>query len=287
MALRVGIQLFSVRDMMQKNPCDTIKKIAELGYKYIEPANHHAMEDDGVGFGVTADRLNELLEASGSKVVSNHIFPFTEENAEKIIRYNKEIGNKYVVYPVGYYTSKEDVLELCERLNRIGEMCRKEEMYLLYHNHYQEFQKFEGKTVMDYITNLTNPECVGLELDTFWTMRAGVDPVDAIKHFGTRIKLLHQKDYQPVEGEPANLFEKWGCDMDLSSSAKFKASYSHDGFTEVGMGVMEIQKIIDAANELGSVEYIILEQDFTKKDQLESVIISLESFKKYKGIEWQ
>lgn len=287
MSLKVGIQLFSVRDLMQKDPYETIKKVTELGYKYIEPANHNALQDDGVGFGVTAAKLNELLEQSGAKVVSSHIFPFTEENAPEIIAYNKAIGNKYVVYPVGYYKSREDILEVCARLNNIGEMCREEGMYLLYHNHYQEFQKFEGKTVMDYIVDETDPECVGLELDTFWAMRAGVDLVETMKHFGTRIKLLHQKDYLPVEGEPANLFEKWGYDMDVTSSEKFKASYSHAGFTEVGTGVMDIQSIIDTANELGSVEYIILEQDFTQKEQLESVIISMEGFKKYNGIEWQ
>ena len=286
MALRVGIQLFSVRDMMKKNPYETIKKVADLGYRYIEPANHNALEDDGVGFGVTAEELNQVLAESGSRVISNHIAPFTEDNAPAVIAYNKAIGNKYVVYPVGYYSSKEDVLEVCGRLNRIGEMCKKEGMYLLYHNHYQEFQKFDGKTVMDYIVDETDPESIGLELDTFWVMRAGIDPSEAIRNFGTRVKLLHQKDYRPVEGEPANLFEKWGYDMDVTSSEKFKASYSHDGFAEVGTGVMDIQKIIDTANELGSVEYIILEQDFTKREQLDSVIISMDSFKKYKGIAW-
>ena len=286
MALKVGIQLFSVRDMMQEDPMNTIKKVAELGYKYIEPANHHALEDDGVGSGVSAEKLNQILEESGSQVVSNHIFPFTDENIDGIIAYNKAIGNKYLVFPVRYYASKEDVLELCEILNRFGKKCKEEGLMLLYHNHYQEFQQFDGKTVMDYIVELTDPQAVGLEIDTFWTMRAGVDPVDAIHHFGDRIKLLHQKDYQPIEGEPANLFEKWGYDMDLTSSEKFKASYSHDGFTEVGCGTMDIQSIINAANEIGSVEYIILEQDFTRRDQLESVIMSMESFKKYEGISW-
>lgn len=125
MALKVGIQLFSVRDMMQEDPMNTIKKVAELGYKYIEPANHHALEDDGVGFGVSAEKLNQILEESGSQVVSNHIFPFTDENIDGIIAYNKAIGNKYLVFPVRYYASKEDVLELCEILNRFGKNAKK------------------------------------------------------------------------------------------------------------------------------------------------------------------
>lgn len=287
MSLKVGIQLFSVRDLMQENPKTTIKRVAKLGYRYIEPANHYALDDDGVGFGVSVKELNEILEDSGAKVVSNHIFPFTEKNIERIVAYNKAIGNKYLVFPVHYYTCKEDVLELCNILNKFGEKCKEEGLMLLYHNHYQEFQKFDGKTVMDYILELTSPDVVGLELDTFWTMRGGVDPVDAIYHFGDRIKLLHQKDYQPVEGEPVNLFEKWGYDVSLSSSEKFKASYSHDGFTEVGCGNMDIQSIINAANKIGSVEYIILEQDFTKREQFESVVMSMENFKKYEGISWE
>lgn len=286
MALKVGIQLFSVRDLMQENPAETIKKVANLGYKYIEPANHTALEDDGVGFNISAKELNVLLKESGAKVVSNHIFPLTEENAYNIINYNKAIGNKYLVYPVEYYKTKQDVEDLCIKLNKIGQLCKENDMYLLYHNHYQEFQKFDNKTIIELILEGTNPEYVGLELDTYWTMRAGYNPSEVLKQFGTRTKLIHQKDYSPVPEEPANLFEKWGYDMDITSSAKFKASYSHDGFTEVGMGVMDIQKIIDTANEIGSIEYIILEQDFTKKEQFESVSISMESFKKYNGIKW-
>ena len=89
-----------------------------------------------------------------------------------------------------------------------------------------------------------------------------------------------------AKDEPVNLFEKIGYDAEITTREKFRESYSHDGFTEVGTGEMDIQKIIDTANGLGSVEYMILEQDFTKRDQMESVRISMESFRKYRGIAW-
>ena len=80
MALKVGIQLYSVRDLMNRDALKTIGQVAEAGYKYLETANHRAMEDDGVGFGVSPEELNEVLARSGSKIISAHVFPFNEEN---------------------------------------------------------------------------------------------------------------------------------------------------------------------------------------------------------------
>lgn len=158
--LKIGIQLFSVCDRMKKDPVGAIREIAGLGYRYIEPANHNATEDFGVGFGITADEMLQVLKDTGTRVVGSHIFPFREENAARVLAFNKKIGNPYVVYPQEMYRSKEQIEEVCAFFNQMGRLC--------------------------------------------------------------------------------------------------KESYSHDGFTEVGTGEMDIQKIIDTANGLGSVEYMIL-----------------------------
>ena len=284
--LKIGIQLFSVRDRMKKDPVGAIREIAGLGYRYIEPANHNATEDFGVGFGITADEMLQVLKDTGTRVVGSHIFPFREENAARVLAFNKKIGNPYVVYPQEMYRSKEQIEEVCAFLNQMGRLCRESGLMLLYHNHFQEFQKFDGKTVMDNIVENTEPRYVGLELDTYWALRGGWDPCEALHHFGQRVRLVHQKDYVKAKDAPVNLFEKIGYDAEITTREKFRESYSHDGFTEVGTGEMDIQKIIDTANGLGTVEYMILEQDFTKRDQMESVRISMESFRKYRGIAW-
>ena len=212
MALKVGIQLYSVRDLMNKDPLRTIGQVAQAGYKYLEVANHRAMEDDGVGFGVSPEKLNEVLEQSGSRVISAHIFPFNEENYKKVIAYNQKIGNHTVVYPMEVFKDYEDTMKKIETYEKMGKMAAEEGMQFLYHNHYQEFQKFNGHRVLDLIVENTDPAHVNLELDTFWALRGGMDPVELMKKYGTRIKMLHQKDFAKDTKTPVNMFDVVGKD---------------------------------------------------------------------------
>jgi len=285
MDLKVGIQLYSVRTVMKENPVQTLEKVAEIGYKNIEVANHNAASDFGVGFGVSAAQLNEIFGRFGSKVVSAHIWPFHESNFMQSIEYNKAIGNRNIVHPIDFFKDEAEVLKKCEFYNKMGKLCKEEGMRYIYHNHYHEYQKFNGKPALEIIKDNTDPEYVSFELDTFWTMRAGLDPVEVMKKFGSRIKLLHQKDFSRDAVTPVNLFDVVGSDAEIGMEV-FGKSYSQDDFTEIGTGTMDIQKIIDTAKEIGSVEYIILEQDFSKHQPLESIRISMDAFRKFEGITW-
>jgi hypothetical protein len=201
----------------------------------------------------------------------------------------------------------------CEFFNNAGKECSDNGMTFLYHNHEHEFRSFNGKDVLDIIVENTDPAYLSLELDTFWTMRAGLDPVETIKHFGNRIKLLHQKDFAWDAVVPINKIgltaderemkpgEITGIDgksayaqkgkhdtavMSEEEAKLFKANYS--AFTEIGTGIMRIQDIIDAANEYTNAEYIILEQDATRMPtQLDSIEKSMGAFQKFSGISWE
>ena len=286
MAIKVGIQLFSVRNMMQKDPIGTIEKVAQAGYKYLEPANHDALHDDGIGFGVPADELKKSLDKFGVKIASVHIFPFNEENCRKIIAYNQRIGNNTICLPMTMFNNREEVLKVAEYCNRMGKIAKEAGMQFLYHNHYHEYQKFDGETVLDTIVSNTDPDYVGLELDTFWTMRGGYDPCEVMKKYAGRIKKLHQKDFSKTTISPVNIFsaigEKAHIDMDL-----FKKYDRPEDFTEIGCGTMDIQKIIDTANTIGGIDYVFLEQDFTAlPSELESIKVSMANFKKINGLSW-
>lgn len=286
MALKVGIQLYSVRDLMNQDPLNTIGQVAEAGYKYLEAANHKALEDDGVGFGVSPEELNDVMARSGSRIISAHIFPFNEENYKRVIAYNQKIGNHTVVYPMEIFKDYDDTMRKVELCEKMGKMAAEEGMQFLYHNHFQELQEFNGQTVMDLIVKNTDPEHVNLELDTFWVLRGGVDPVELMKKYGTRIKMLHQKDLAKDTKTPVNMFDVVGRDTYITREV-FNQYKCNDDFVEIGFGRMDIQKIIDTALELGSVEYIILEQDATKLNQLESIKRSMEGFHKFDGISWE
>lgn len=286
MALKVGIQLYSVRDLMDKDPLKTIGQVADVGYRYLESANHRAMEDTGVGFGISAEELKKVLDDSGSRIISAHIFPFSEDNYKQVIEYNLKIGNHTVVYPMEVFQDYDDTMRKVETYERMGKMAAEEGVQFLYHNHYQELQEFRGHKVLDLIVENTDPAHVNLELDTFWVLRGGIDPVELMKKYGTRIKMLHQKDFSRDTKTPVNMFDVVGKDTFITREI-FNKYKCNDDFVEIGYGQMDIQKIINTAIEIGSIDYIVLEQDATKLDQLESVKKSMEGFRKFKGIIWE
>lgn len=285
MALKVGIQLYSVRDEMAKDPIATMKAVAEIGYRCLEVANPRADQDPGVGFGVSAEDLLAALDGTGAHIISGHIRPVTDETVDAIIEYHKKIGNKYIGQSADFYDSVEHLLERCKYYNAMGKRLAEEGMKFVIHNHYHEFQKIDGKYVLDYILENTDPEYVAFEIDTFWVMRGGADPIEIIKKVGNRLMAVHQKDFSKTSTSPINVLAN-------DDGSKFISRETFGGvinpldFCEVGTGIMDIQSIIDAANEVGA-EYIILEQDHTQLGQVESIKLSMENFKKYTGIEWE
>ena len=185
-------------------------------------------------------------------------------------------------------------------------------MTFLYHNHEFEFRTFKGKTIMDYLMENTDPQYMSFELDTFWTMRGGFNPMEMIRHMGRRIRLVHQKDFAwdsiqeinligltPEEREmkPGEIVGMNGNSTYAKNGGKHVVSQDEaeeeyrrrrmSSFTEIGSGIMPIQDIINAVNEYTDAEYIILEQDATRMPtQIDSIIKSMEGFKKYTGIQW-
>ena len=284
MAMKVGIQLYSVRDEMAKDPINAIRTVAGLGYKNLEFASSKADTDPGVGFGVDADRMNALLAETGAKLISGHVRPINEDTIDALIEYHKKVGTKYIGQSSDFYKSYEHLLERCEYYNRVGKKLAENGMQFLVHNHYHEFQKINGREVLYHIMDNTDPNYVSFELDTFWAMRGGMDPIEVMKTLGSRLKLVHQKDFSKTSTTPINLWTIKDPEV-LISQETFGGAAQPTDFCEIGTGIMDIQSIIDAANELGA-EYIVLEQDATQLTQLESVEISMNAFKKFEGLDW-
>ena len=310
--IKVGLILYSVRQAMKENPLGTVDEVGKLGYKNIETCSHNAGIDPGCGFGIPAEELKAEFDKFGSKVVSAHVFPFEKAILQDVIAYHKTLGNKNIVIPNGRFSTYDNLMAQCEFFNKNGKILKEEGMTLLYHNHSHEFRKINGKTIMDHIVENTDPDNLSLELDTYWTMRAGLDPVEMLKYFGKRIKLLHQKDFPFDSTAPINTLgfgdleikdgEAFGTDGDSMYARQASQSQGVvtrtaptreeqmsrlSAFTEIGTGIMPIQKIIDTANEYTNAEYIILEQDATRlPTEIDSIRVSMDAFKKFTGISW-
>lgn len=276
MAIPVGLQLFSVKNALAQDFMGTLKKVADIGYQNIEFAFHNTMADGRFEVEYTAQELKANMASMGLQVVTSHVAYHPNLDWDAVIRYNAELGSKGVVMPVYFFENKDDALRLSEWLNESGKKCKTNGIDFYYHNHHHEFQKFGNESVMDILVENTDPEYVQFEFDTFWALRGGADPLAYMDKLGSRCGLIHQKDLS-ANANPVNLLEK------MSGSLTFEVvfnSFDKEDFVEIGTGVMDIPAIINKSEELGSVKYIIVEQDVTVKDEIESVKESFNNIQK-------
>ncbi|WP_019423377.1 sugar phosphate isomerase/epimerase family protein [Paenibacillus sp. OSY-SE] len=274
MSVEFGLQLYSVRDELTKDFKGTLERVAEIGYKNVELFFHDANNIGGTVGGLNPAELKKEFGRVGLKAVSAHIDLgfLVQENAEQIIAYAREVGFTSVVIAIAFFSNKQEVLDLCAKLNQAGELFKKNGLQLYYHNHFEEFQKFDNQYVLDIILENTAEDLVKVEFDTYWALRGGVDPIEYLQKLGDRCDLLHQKDL-PADVKPVNLFEVIGYDANIDMELMVKL-HKIDYFTEAGQGIMDIPAIVEAFKSKPEARYLFIEQDWTKKNQLESVEIS-------------
>jgi sugar phosphate isomerase/epimerase len=272
----VGLQLFSVRESLAKDFMGTLQQVAEIGYKNVEFAFHSTLGDGRFEVEYTSQQLKSKMESLGLQIVTSHVAYHPNLDWDAVIRYNAEIGSEGVVMPIAFFKDKQSVVELAQWLNESGRKCKEAGIQFYYHNHHHEFQQFDGEAAMDILLANTDPELVQLELDTFWALRGGVEPIAYMDKVGSRIGLLHQKDLSAT-ASPVNMLESVTEPITMES---FIGTINPADFTEIGTGVMDIPAILAKAHELGSVKYIIVEQDVTAKSELDSVKESFDNITK-------
>ena len=248
MSIPVAIQLYTLREELEKDFKGVLRKVAEIGYKGVEFAGYGDM---------TAENLKSYLEKIGLKSVGSHVgLDLLKNNLDEVIAYNKVIGTSYIVCPWANYESKEDFIEMAKLLNGVGKKIKENGMTLCYHNHAHEFETFDGEYGLDLIYSLTDISNLQVELDTYWVTFAGICPGDYIKKYSGRIPLIHIKDMEDNESKDT---------------------------AEIGNGTIDIKAIIDAGKKAGT-EWFIVEQDNCKGPAIESVQISFNNLKNMKLI---
>lgn len=257
--LPIGLQLYSVRNEMEKDVKATLEKVKAMGYDGVEFAGL---------FGYSAAEIKSMLENAGLEAVSAHV-PLAEmlENMDKVIATYKEIGCKYIAIPYvdeDYRPGRPDYPETLKKIAELGKKCAENGIVLMYHNHDFEFVKIDGKYGLDVMYDTVPAEYLQTELDTCWVNVGGEVPSEYILKYSGRTPVVHLKDFvMQGKEKPKKLYALIGID-----DTEEQASEEAFSFKPVGYGVQDIPAIIAAAEKSGA-DWLIVEQDSPDKGNTE------------------
>jgi sugar phosphate isomerase/epimerase len=178
-----------------KDPKGDLKKVADLGYKILETFAYR----DGNIYGLEFSEFGSFVKGLGMNVTSGHygLDQIRSDDWEKAVADAKSIGQDYMVLAYIQDTDRkslDDYKSICESLNKAGEVCKKNGIRLGYHNHNFEFEKMDGQTPYDVMLATLDPKYVGMEMDIFWVVNAGQDPLKYFEKYPGRFEQWHVKD---------------------------------------------------------------------------------------------
>lgn len=179
-----GLQLYSVRDVTGTDLEGTLKKVAEIGYRYVEFAGF---------FGHSAEEVKAMLDRYGLIVSGTHSgLGDLDADFEGTVKYHKTIGNTNYIVPGAPTWTAAELDETIEKLNKYQPMLEAEGIRLAYHNHDGEFKpNADGQIPHEEMERRTN---IDFQIDTFWAFVAGKDPVEVITRLKDRVHVIHLKD---------------------------------------------------------------------------------------------
>ena len=182
--MEYGIQLYSVRDLTEKNMDEALRQVSELGYKFVEFAGF---------FGIPAEEIKAMLEKYGLKVSGTHTgWREIADHFEETVAYHKAIGNKNIIIPGGDFSDQTKLDALIDMINEFQPKLAAEGITLGFHNHHREFlPNKDGSNIEDQLIYRTN---VMLEIDTYWAYVGMKNPVALLERLKDRVKVIHVKD---------------------------------------------------------------------------------------------
>ena len=255
---KVGVQLYTVRDLMQKDFEGTIAKVAQIGYKEVEFAGY---------FGRTPQQVRDVVQKNGLSAPSTHVqYNELDEKFPSVIDDSKTIGLEYIVcpwIPEELRKSPDIWKQAAEKFNRCGEATKNAGMQFAYHNHWFEFLPTNGVLPYDQLLKLCDKDLVKMEMDLCWIMTAGADPLKYINEYPGRFPLVHVKDLKKLPHVTQGGAQNFGDTVDL---------------TEVGSGIIDWKRIF-AQSEKAGIKHYIVEHDHPK-EPLASIKTSYEYLSK-------
>ena len=270
LGLPLGLQLYSVRDVLPKDYDGTLKQIAAIGYREVEAAGF---------FGKSPSEVKRSMNQAGLHCVSAH-YPLKDllPTVDEKVQYGKDLGLQFIVCaaPMLKDPSRakdpnsaaaresmtlEDWRWNAEQFNRIGEKVTAAGMRFAYHNHTPEFRSEKGVLFYDELMRSTDPSKVNFELDCGWAAVAGQNPAELVSRYATRIKMLHVKDFKLGQGAKP---------LPVPPSV------------ELGHGVIDYRPIFEAAKK-AQIQHAFIEQEEFDMPAMEALKIDAEYLRNFKA----
>lgn len=266
----IGIQLFSLPKLLEKDFEGGIKMLHKMGYRELElygpfdfsvdkAKEHWSAIAKNIGFsgsgylGHSLEEAQAIFKQYDMSIPSIHADLDTMiSNMEGFARAREILGFTYVTLPAmprEYITSDlEGYKKMSEIFNIVGESAKKVGLKFAYHNHGYGFQEVDGKFPIEVLFDRTDPELVFLELDVFWTIAGRANPVEYLKKYKGRYHMIHLKDMKPISHFSGN----------GSDPSQWTALFPK--MTTAGDGDLDLEEIVKVAKETG-VKHFFVEQD--------------------------
>lgn len=247
MSFPIALQLYSVREDLERDFDGTLAKVKAMGYDCVEFAGL---------YGKTAAEVRALCEKHGLTPISAHV-PFVDMMADPdLLKVYAEIGCKFVVIPYlteEFRPGQPRFQEVIDGAKLLGEKANALGMKLGYHNHDFEFVKVNGEYALDILYKEVSADLLQTELDTCWVNVGGENPAGYIRKYAGRCEIVHLKDFTGQKSE--NMYALIGIDEDKKSddTGAFE-------FRPVGYGKQDFPAILKAAEESGA-KWVVVEQD--------------------------
>jgi sugar phosphate isomerase/epimerase len=253
-SIPIGLELYSVRDELQKDSFATVRAVAQMGYQCVE---FYAPYFEWSG--AQAKQMRKLMDDLGIRCYSTHNDEdyLSAKNVDRARDLNLILGAKYLVQA---WSDPKPTLDgwkaLADKLNAAADKLAPAGLKVGYHNHDAEWKAVEGKRPMEVLAANTKP-AVMLQLDVGTCVEAGADPVAWIRANPGRIRSIHLKDWSP---DPAK------------------------GYAVLfGEGKADWNGIFQAAESVGGVEYYLIEQEGSRYSELETARRCLEAYRAMHG----
>jgi len=264
----VGLQLYSVRDDMSRDPLGSLTRLAKMGFTHLE----HASYTDRKFYGYSAPEFRKVLDALGLKMISGHTVMSGHHWNEAANDFSDSwkltvddaatLDQKYVISPSmdkSMRNTYDDFIHYMDIFNRCGELCRKQGMKFGYHNHDFEFsEKLNNERLFDIMMRTIDPELVVIQLDIGNLYNGGAIAADVLNRYPGRFENIHVKDEIPAsDGE-----------------AKYES-------TILGEGIVDVRHVLKLARRNGTQVYIIEQEAYQNLTPMESVRRDLEIMKQW------